>query len=53
MTTLNERTTRSRPRSWSHSRWLLIGGLLAAIAVAVVLILVYTTGGGGGGGGPY
>ena len=35
----------------SRTRWLLIAGVLVAIAIAVVLIVVYTGGGGGGGGG--
>jgi hypothetical protein len=37
--------------SWSGKRWLVVAGVLAAIAVAVVLILVMTGGGSSGGGG--
>src|SRR5439155_19652881 len=36
---------------WSRTRWLLVIGVLVAIAVAVVLLLVYSGGGGSGGGG--
>lgn len=41
-------------RSWSRTRWLVLGALVLAVAVVIVLILLYTggtTGGGGGGGG--
>jgi len=36
---------------WSRTRWLLVFGVLVAIAVAVVLIVVYSGGGSSGGGG--
>ena len=36
---------------WSRTRWLLVIGVLMAIAVAVVLVLVYSGGGSSGGGG--
>jgi len=38
-------------RSWSRTRWILIGAVLLAVVVAVVLVVAYS-GGGGGGGGP-
>jgi hypothetical protein len=38
---------------WSRTRWLLVTGVLLAIAVAVILVLVYSGGGSGGGGGGY
>jgi hypothetical protein len=38
---------------WSRTRWLLVIGVLVAIAVAVVLVLVYSGGGSSGGGGGY
>jgi hypothetical protein len=38
-------------RSWSRTRWLVIGAVLLAIAVAIVLILLYTGGGSGASGG--
>ena len=38
---------------WSRARWLLVIGVLAAIAVAVILVLVYSSGGSGGGTGGY
>jgi ABC-type microcin C transport system permease subunit YejB len=43
-------------RSWSRTRWLVIGALILAVVVAIVLIMLYTggsSGGGGGGGGGY
>jgi hypothetical protein len=40
-------------RSGSRTRWLLIAGVLAALAVAVILVLVYSGGGGTGGGEGY
>ncbi len=36
---------------WSRTRWLLVIGVLVAIAVAVVLVVVYSGGGSSGGGG--
>ncbi len=51
MATFREEQTRTGPRSWSRTRWLVLTGVLVAIAVAVVLILVYSGGGGAGGGG--
>jgi len=38
-------------RSWSRGRWLVVGGLVAAIVIALVLILIYTGAGSGGRGG--
>jgi hypothetical protein len=40
-------------RSWSRARWLVVVGVLVAIAVAVILVLVYSGGGSSGGGGGY
>ena len=40
------------PRTgWSRTRWLVVLGILIAIAVAVLLIVVYSGGGSSGGGG--
>ena len=50
MATFRDEQTR---RGWSRTRWLVILGVLIAIAVAVVLIVVYSGGGGGSGGGGY
>jgi hypothetical protein len=36
---------------WSRTRWLVVLGVLIAIAVAITLIVVYSGGGSGGGGG--
>jgi hypothetical protein len=55
VTTLHEQHAQRGLRSWSRTRWLILGALaLAAIAV-VVLLIVYAGGGssGGGGGGGY
>jgi hypothetical protein len=47
-------TYREEQRSgWSRTRWLILLGVLIAIAVAVVLIVVYSGGGGSSGGGGY
>jgi hypothetical protein len=40
-----------RRAGWSRTRWLVVLGVLIAIAVAVVLIVVYSGGGGGSSGG--
>jgi hypothetical protein len=48
--TFQEEQTRT---GWTRTRWLVVLGVLIAIAVAVVLIVVYSGGGGGGGGGGY
>jgi hypothetical protein len=37
-------------RAWSRTRWLVIAGIVLAIAAIVVLLVVYSGGGGGGGG---
>jgi hypothetical protein len=53
MTTLHEPHAQRGLRSWSRTRWLVLGTIaLAAIAVIVLLVL-YTGGGGSGGGGGY
>jgi hypothetical protein len=49
--TFREQQTRTGLRAWSGTRWVVIAGVLIAIAVAVVLIVVYTGGGSSGGGG--
>ena len=36
-------------RGWNRTRWVVLAGLIVAIAAAVILILVYTGGSGGGG----
>jgi hypothetical protein len=38
---------------WSRTRWLVVLGVLLAIAAAIVLIVVYSGGGGSGGGAGY
>jgi hypothetical protein len=38
---------------WSRTRWLVVLGVVLAIAAAVVLIVVYAGGGGSGGGAGY
>jgi hypothetical protein len=54
VTTLHEQHAQRGLRSWSRTRWLILGALaLAAIAVVVLLILYAGGGGGGGGGGGY
>ena len=50
MATFREEQTRT---GRSRMRWLVVTGILVAIAVAVVLIVVYSGGGGSGGGGGY
>jgi hypothetical protein len=50
MATFRDEQMRS---GWSRARWLLITGVLVAVAVAVILILVYSGGGSSGGGGGY
>jgi hypothetical protein len=47
------RDEHAQPSSWTRTRWLLVAGVLIAVAVAVVLLLVYSGGGGSGGGGGY
>ena len=52
MATFQEQQTRTGgSRSWSRGRWLVVGGIVAAIAIAIILLLVYTGGGSGGGSG--
>lgn len=51
MTTLHEQHAQRGMRSWSRTRWLVLGTIaLAAIAV-LVLLVVYTGSSSGGGGG--
>ena len=50
MATYHEEHRSTGLRSWSRTRWLVVGGVLIAIAVAVVLIVMLSYGGGGGGG---
>jgi hypothetical protein len=52
VTTFREQQSeRSRLRSWSRTRWLVLAAVLIAVVVAIVLILTYTGGSSGGGGG--
>jgi len=51
VTTYHDEQARSGVRSGSRTRWLVIAGLVAAIAVVVALVLLYAGGGGGSGGG--
>ena len=51
VTTYHDENARTGVRSWSRTRWLVVAGLLAAIAVVVVLVVLYAGGGGGSGGG--
>jgi len=51
MATYYPEHTRSGLRSWSRTRWFVIGAAVIAVAVAIVLLVLYTGGGGGGGGG--
>ena len=51
MATYHDEHAETGFRSWSRTRWLVMAGILAAIAVVVVLVLLYTGGGGGGSGG--
>ena len=48
MATLRDEHART---GWSRTRWLVVLGILIAIAVAVLLIVVYSGGGSSGGGG--
>ena len=50
MTTLHEQHAQRGLRSWSRTRWLILGALALA-AIAVVVLLIYAGGGSGGGGG--
>jgi predicted cobalt transporter CbtA len=52
MATFRDEQMRTRS-GWSRTRWLVVAGVLVAIAVAVVLVVVYSGGGGSGGGGGY
>jgi hypothetical protein len=52
VTTLHEPHAQRGLRSWSRTRWLVLG-TIALAAIAVVVLLVLYTGGGGGGGGGY
>ena len=51
MTTLHEQHAQRGLRSWSRTRWLIIGAITLAAIVIIALLVVYTGGGGGGGGG--
>ena len=54
MATFDEqRAGRTGLRAWSRTRWLVIAGIVVAIAAIVVLLVVYSGGGGGGGGAGY
>jgi hypothetical protein len=53
VTTLPEQHAQRGLRSWSRTRWIVVGAIALAIIAVVVLLLVYTGGGGGGGGGGY
>jgi uncharacterized membrane protein len=51
VTTLHEPHAQRGLRSWSRTRWLVLGAIALAVIVAVVLLVVYSGGGGSGGGG--
>ena len=51
MATLHEQQAQGGIRSWSRTRWLILGGVAIAAIVIAVLLIVYTGGGGSGGGG--
>lgn len=52
MTTLHEQHAQRGLRSWSRTRWMVLGAIALAIVV-VALLVVYAGGGGGGAGGGY
>jgi hypothetical protein len=51
--TFRDEQARTGIRAWSGTRWLVVTGVLVAIAVAVVLIVLYSGGGSSGGGAGY
>jgi len=51
--TFRDEQVRREPGGWSRTRWLVVLGVLVAIAVAVLLIVLYAGGGGSSGGGGY
>jgi hypothetical protein len=51
MTTLHEPQAQRGLRSWSRTRWLIVGAIALAVIAVVVLLVVYTGGGSGGGSG--
>ena len=53
MTTLHEQHAQRGLRSWSRTRWLVLGAIALAVIAVVVLLIIYSGGGGGSGGGGY
>jgi len=53
VTTLHEQHAQRGLRSWSRTRWLVLGAITLAVIAVVVLLLIYSGGGGGNGGGGY
>ena len=51
MTTLHEQHAQRGLRSWSRTRWLVLGAIALAVIAVVVLLIIYSGGGGGSGGG--
>ena len=51
MTTLHEQHAQRGLRSWSRTRWLVLGAIALAVIAVVVLLIIYSGGGGSGGGG--
>ena len=48
-----QETRRHGVGGWSRTRWLVLAGIVIAIAVVVLLVLYMGGGSGGGGGGGY
>jgi len=51
VTTLHEQHAQRGLRSWSRTRWLVLGAIALAVIAVVVLLIIYSGGGGSGGGG--
>ena len=51
MTTLHEQHAQRGLRSWSRTRWLVLGAIALAVIAVVVLLIIYSGGGGASGGG--
>jgi flagellar biosynthesis/type III secretory pathway M-ring protein FliF/YscJ len=53
VTTLHEQHAQRGLRSWSRTRWLVLGAIALAVIAVIVLLAIYSGGGGGSGGGGY